>query len=120
MDFPITGSELKRIRKLCGYSAREVGQFMAGLGMRPTSARRIYDIEVMREVPLRCATALEKLVGKEVFSKALEYIREKDRELQRHYEKMKQQREERAAMQAKMQEAERNGEGWRTCESSIG
>src|ERR1041384_4992543 len=107
MDFPIKGSELSQIRKLCGYSARELGAFMGELGIRPTSARRIYAVELMPEVPLRCAIALEKLVGKEIFTKALLYVRKKDAEMRQRYEEMRRQREERAAAEARMKEIER-------------
>lgn len=107
MDFPITGQQLKQVRRICGYSARELGEFMAELGIRPTSARRIYDIELMEEIPLRCASALEKLVGKEVFARALEHVRKKEEEKRQWYEQVKRQRAERAAMETRQREQER-------------
>ena len=107
MDFPITGQELKQVRRICGYSARELGEFMAELRIRPTSARRVYDIELMMEVPVRCASALEKLVGKDVFAKALEHVRKKEEERRQWYEQARQQRAERAAMEMRLKEQER-------------
>lgn len=77
------GWQLKRIRELSGYSAREFGEFMARERMRPTTARGIYDLETRYAVKAKYILALRKYLGPELFDKCRRRIQEEDEERMR-------------------------------------
>lgn len=71
----ISGAEFKAIRELCGYSAREVAEFLAVRGTRASTVRSIYRIEEAAEVPWRYTEALQAMVGRGLFDQSLREIR---------------------------------------------
>jgi DNA-binding CsgD family transcriptional regulator len=72
----LCGAEFKAIRVQCGYSAREVAEYLCGHAMPATVARSIYRLEQRDQVPGRYVEALQRLVGRKLFNSTLKSIRE--------------------------------------------
>jgi hypothetical protein len=71
MSQKLSGSEFKAIRKLCGFSAREVAEYFKSIGIPGATLRSVYRIEEEDVVPLRHIEALKTLVGKDIFKQSL-------------------------------------------------
>jgi len=71
MSQKFSGSEFKAIRKLCGFSAREVAEYFKSIGIPGATLRSVYRIEEEDVVPLRHIEALKTLVGKDLFKQSL-------------------------------------------------
>jgi DNA-binding CsgD family transcriptional regulator len=79
MSQTLAGTEFKAIRKMCGFSAREVAEFFKSQGLPVATVRTIYRIEEEGEVPLRYSEALKGLVGKPLFKQSLTEIRRREK-----------------------------------------
>jgi DNA-binding CsgD family transcriptional regulator len=78
MSAAMSGREFKAIRTLCGFSAREVAEFLKTAGMPASTVRAVYRIEEEAEVPWRYVDALKRLVGKTLFDRSLREIRRRE------------------------------------------
>jgi hypothetical protein len=74
--FTISGREFKKVRRMAGYSAREVGEFFASRRAGKTSERSVYRLEERRAVASRYSSLLEDLVGTKPFKEYLGQIRD--------------------------------------------
>lgn len=70
----ITGYDMKRIRRICGYSAREFAEYLQRYGARITTSRSIYRIESEPTVTRRYINALRDFVGHSEFDRAMNQI----------------------------------------------
>jgi DNA-binding CsgD family transcriptional regulator len=75
MSQTLTGAEFKAIRKLCGFSAREVAEHFKSIGIPGATVRTVYRIEEDEVVPLRHIDALKTFVGKDLFKQSLLEVR---------------------------------------------
>lgn len=74
----LTGAEFKAVRKLCGYSAREVADSLKGHGAPASTVRAIYRIEREEEVPWRYVEVLRTIVGAKLFERSLREVRRRN------------------------------------------
>lgn len=80
IELNMKGWAFKQIRQLSGYSARELGEFMKEEGLRPTTARGVYELETRYEIKPRHVMALRRFLGGELFDQCVEYLRRKEEE----------------------------------------
>lgn len=83
IDRRINGIEFREIRKRCGWRAGELAELLAEEGAPITTARSVYNLEALREVPSRYVDALRTLVGEVNFDRVLRAL---DEEAQRRKE----------------------------------